>query len=421
MENYRILAKDCYQSSNTRTTGLNNNDLIIGPSGAGKTRSYVIPNILQCSESMIIADVKSCLLQEVGSVLEAEGYHVIHMDFKDLHHAYGYNPLDYIRYDRRRKKYSEQDILTIAATLVPSTPGDRDPYWNNAARMYMACLIAYVMECLPKKEHSLRYVKELYAQMAAGNFRKLLLQRKAEVPDSYAVQLFDLFCNNERAEKTEASIQAILGEKFNGLCLDGALRMYAAPKRIDFKALGREKTAVFLTISDTDRSMDRLISLFYTQALHALCDSADHDYPDHRLAVPVRFLLDDFATNAKIPDFDKLTSVIRSREISVSIILQSITQLNSLYGEYAGATILNNCDNCLYLGGQDVATARIMAEKANKAVSSILNMPISEAYLFTRGQSPRKVERYPLSAHMRYHCLPEAQAQRNDFLCAEAE
>lgn len=135
--------------------------------------------------------------------------------------------------------------------------------------------------------------------------------------------------------------------------------MFSCPQRIDFRSLGREKTAVFLTISDTDRSMDGLVNLFYTQALQTLCNSADKDYPDHRLPVPVRFILDDFATNVRIPDFDKIISVIRSREIYVSIILQSISQLSALYGSGESTTIINNCDNCLYLGGQDVEDCQV--------------------------------------------------------------
>jgi type IV secretion system protein VirD4 len=211
---------------------------------------------------------------------------------------------------------------------------------------------------------------------------------------------------------------AILGEKLNGLNFTSAVEMYSKEKRIDFKSLGREKIALFLTISDTDRSMDRLISLFYTQALHELCNSADMDYPNHRLKVPVRFILDDFATNAYIPNFDNITSVIRSREIYVSIILQSITQLKALYGDDRAKTIINNCDNCLYLGGQDVDTAQYMSVKANKSISTILNMDINDAYLFTRGTEPQKVEKYDIKEHERYNQLAESQTdlenQSND-------
>lgn len=407
MKNVRILAQDCYMSNDTWATGLNNNDLIIGPSGAGKTRGYVKPNILQCNESMIIADTKGSLIDEVGPVLRANGYKVILMDFKDLSRSYGYNPLEYIRYDRRRKRYVEQDIMTIAEALVPVT-SQREPFWEVAAKMYLTSLIAYVMECLPKREHTLKYVIDLFGEIHSGNFRRLLGELQAADPDSFAVRCFKLFEDTGKSEKTEASITGVLGEKLNGLGFDAAVKMYSARKRVRFQDLGREKTAVFLTISDTDRSMDRMVSLFYTQALHTLCDSADLDYPDHRLSVPVRFILDDFATNAVIPDFDNLTSVIRSREIYVSIILQSITQLHAIYGPDKATTIINNCDNCLYLGGQDITTARFMGEKANKTPFTILNMPLSEAYLFTRGTAPRKVKRFDLRSHPSYQLLPEA-------------
>ena len=406
---FRILARDRLMSNDTWMTGLNNNDLIVGPSGAGKTRGYVKPNILQCNESMIVADTKGSLIGEVGPVLEQNGYRLLHLNFKDLGSACGYNPLDYVHYDGRRRKYSEQNIMTVANALVP-VKTQKDPFWEEAARMYLASLIAYVLECLPKREHSLKYAVDLLCEMPTGNFRKLLNERKAVRPDSFAVQTFSLYQDNCKAEKMEASIIGILGEKLNGLNFDGAIKMFSRKDRIDFRAVGREKTAVFLTISDTDRSMDRLISLFYTQALHELCTSADADYPDHRLPVPVRFILDDFATNACIPDFHNITSVIRSREISVSIILQSITQLNALYGPANAEAIINNCDNCLYLGGQDVETARFMSVKANKTVDTILNMPLTDAWLFTRGQRPQKIEKFDLRSHEKYHLLPEAQA-----------
>lgn len=408
MKNCRILAQDCYMNNDTWVTGLNNNDLIIGPSGAGKTRGYVKPNIMQCNESMIIADTKGSLIDEVGPVLRANGYNIILMDFKNLHNAYGYNPLDYIRYDKKRKKYSEQDIMTIADTLVPIT-SQKEPFWEVAAKMYLTSLVSYVMECLPKREHTMKYVIDLFGEIHSGNFRKLMTELQAGNPNSFAVRTFKLFEDTGKSEKTEASITAVLGEKLNGLGFDAAIQMYSAKKRIDFAQLGREKTAVFLTISDTDRSMDRLVSLFYTQAMHSLCDSADLDYPDHRLPVPVRFILDDFATNAVIPDFHNLTSVIRSREIYVSIILQSITQLNAIYGQDNATTIINNCDNCLYLGGQDISTAWFMANKANKTPFSILNMPLSDAYLFSRGSMPKKVKRFDIRTHPNYVLLPEAK------------
>ena len=406
---YRILAKDCTINNDTWLTGINNNDLIIGPSGAGKTRGYVKPNIMQCNESMIIADTKGNLISEMSPILKKAGYKIIHMNFKNLSESYGYNPLDFIRFDDQTGKYNEQDIMTVANVIVPNARSRQEPFWEDAARMYLACSIAYVMEFLPKEEHSLEFVIDLISEMDSPNFKRLFDELKATEPDCLALKLQKLFKANGRAEKMHASILGVLSEKFNGLNFEAALKMYANENKIDFKKLGIEKTAVFLTISDTDRSMDRLVSLFYTQALQELVSSADSDYPDCRLPIPVRFILDDFATNAYIPDFDNIISVIRSREIYVSIILQSITQLNALYGSEKATTIINNCDNCLYLGGQDVTTADFMSIKANRTVNTILEMPLNESYLFTRGSKPKKVQKYDIKEHERYCELPECR------------
>lgn len=151
------------------------------------------------------------------------------------------------------------------------------------------------------------------------------------------------------------------------LPFDGPVHLYHLKNRVDFKALGREKTALFLTISDTDRSMDKLV----------------------------------------IPDFDKIISVIRSREIYMSLIIQSITQLYGLYGEHRGKTI-NNCDNCLYLGRQDVDTADFISVKTNKTRDKVLSMPLGDVWLFTRGQPAKQVRKYDLTRHPLYSELPEA-------------
>ncbi len=406
-DTYRILAKSVSANNNTHKTGVNNNDLIIGPSGAGKTRGYVKPNIMQCNESMIIADTKGNLHREMVPLLKANGYRTMLIDFADLGNSYGYNPLDFIRWNETQQRYCPQDIRTISDALIPVT-SQKEPFWEQAAKLYLNAVMGYVMECLPEREHNLKYVVDLFCEIATGRFRTLMNEMKMAQPDSFPVQNYRLFETLCQSEKTEASILGILGEKLNGLNDSEVFDLYNRADRIDFATLGREKTAVFLTISDTDRSMDRMVNLFYTQAIQCLCRSADRDYADSRLKVPVRLILDDFATNAVIPDFHNITSVIRSREISVSIILQSITQLEAIYGRENAATIANNCDNCLYLGGQDVDTAKYIGTKANLPASTVLNMCLNDAYLFTRGQRPRKVEKFDLKTHKNYSVLKEA-------------
>lgn len=403
---YRILADDIYMSNNTYETGLNNNDLIVGPSGAGKTRNYVKPNIMQCNDSLIIADTKGNLHAQLSPLLIEKGYNVLLIDYKNLANSCGYNPFDFIRYDSVRKKYCEQDIYTMATTIVPVL-SDRDPFWETAAKMYLTCLIAYTLECLPPDEHTLESVHKLLSILTNKTFDSLIFKLETDNPKSFAVRQYKSLRVNKDAEKMSTSIIAILFERINDLVLDDCIDMYTSEKKINFHELSTKKTALFLTVSDTDRSMDRLSSLFYQQSLQSLCNIADNN-PNNRLDIPVRFIFDDFATNTVLPDFDNIISVIRSRDIYVSIILQSITQLDSLYGESRAMTIINNCDNYLYLGGQDMKTAEHVAIKMNLPVTEVLNMPLQQAYLFTRGSLPRSVKKFDITKHKHYSLLPEA-------------
>ena len=415
----RILAQDRLISNNTRTTKLNNNDLIIGPTGAGKTRNYVKPNLLQYALeggcSLIIADTKGSLVEEVGPVMAAHGYKVINLDFINLmNNSVGYNPLDFVSYDPAQKGYSEQEILTISSALVPIET-KRDPFWEQSAQIFLSAFIGYALETLPPEEHTLEAVVQLYRNLSqpvcaeskstAGTILFQALGGKR--PDSAAWQNYQMASKIVPSEKTFASIEMFLTNKLASLSLRGAKRLYNLEERINFQTLCREKTAVFLTISDTDRSMDKLVNLFYTQALDQLVKTANTS-PGYRLPLPVRLILDDFAANVTIPDFDKTIAIIRSREISVSLIIQDINQLYSLYGVPRGNTIINNCDSQLYLGGQDVDTAQFISTKANKTKDTILNMPLDDAWLFVRGSVPAQVRKYDLTAHPLYGELPEA-------------
>lgn len=389
----RILARDIAVSNDTWVTGLNLNDLIVGGSGTGKTRGYVLPNVLQCNESMIIADTKGSVQAQVEPALRKNGYKIVNINLKDCFQSDGYNPLMYVRYDETRNKYNEQDIMTIAACII-SVEDSRDPFWELSARMYLESLLAYTLEALPVEEFNMHSVLRLFEEMNTGKLKRLFVELDEQCRSSFALSRYNLYKDTGRAEKMYESIRGILATNLSPLSFDGALAIFRNPNKIRFEALRQEKTAVFLTVSDTDRSMDKLANLFYTQALHTLCNSADCDYKDHRLPVPVRFILDDFAANVSIPNFDKMISVIRSRDISVSLILQSISQLEGMYGHAKAMTIINNCDHCLYLGGQDVETARYISVKANKSANTILNMPLDDAWLFARGQEPRQVRKF---------------------------
>lgn len=388
-ENHRVLAKGVYMTNDTRKSGINNNDLIIGPSGAGKTRGYVIPNILACDHSMIVSDTKGDLLKKLRPHLEEKGFKIIELDFKDLKNSpYGYNPFDYIRTDENGK-YNEQDIEQISEILAPTDGNKKDPYWDKAAKQFLSFMIAYVMETLPEDERNMVSVLEVYNLMRRtgpyGNpiMDPLMEKVKEAMPDSLAVKKYDLITGMGAADKHYASVMGILGEKLDTYAFDGMRSFINNEKRINFADIGREKTIVFLQVSDTDYSMERIINLFYTQALQKLCEAADSN-EDHRLDIPVRIILDDFAASVEVPDFDKTTSIIRSRDIYVSVTLQSLSQLKSHYGHDDATTIVNNCETILYLGGTDLDTANYISQRTNKTVDNIMNMPAGSAFLCQR-------------------------------------
>lgn len=404
--NYRILAEGKYINNNTWETGLNNNDLIVGVSGAGKTRSYVIPNILQCNGSMIVVDTKNQLCKNYSSQLKKRGYQVWNLNFSRMEKSpMGCNPLNYLG-------KSSQNIDMLAKAMCPIET-QKDPFWDHAAAMVLSVLISYVMEALPKEEQHLGSVARLQGLLNTTAFDFLMKEWETAHPDSYAAKKWHLFSDTKSADKTNASTNYILGEKLSSFLSPGCEKMYNNKKQIDFATMGYQKTALFINVSDSDRSADKMLNLFYTQALHELCEAADKN-KSGRLQVPVRFIMDDFASNAVIADFDKIISVIRSREIYVSLVVQSLTQLTSMYGEPKAMTIINNCDSCLYLGGQDVNTANYMSVKANKTSDTILNMPVGDAWLFVRGQKPQQVNKYNVKNHELYQEIFPEKVERID-------
>ena len=395
--NSRILAEDCYISNDTWKTGLNNNDLIVGVSGAGKTRSYVIPNILQAQESLIVVDCKNTLYKKYTEPLTHKGYKIWRLDLENPESSpVGYNPLSFIKTapdsaDSMALPYESQEIDGFCTYLCPMECNS-DPFWDYLTRLYMSVYVSYCLEALPKEEQTLTSIADL-ATLPTDDFEILIESLRKRYPDSLAATRWDLIKNNRKIPKSDACAKLMCGEKLSSFV--GLENLFSNKEQIDFQSMAKEKTILFINASDSDRSQDKLLNLLYSQALHELCDFAD-EQADSRLPIPVRLIFDDFAGTAKIPDFDKIISTIRSREIYVSLIVQSLSQLNAIYGTHEASTIINNCDNCLYLGGQDVDTADYISQKANRPLNQILNLPVGEAYLFTRGNGYKKVNKFDL-------------------------
>ncbi|MCR5212818.1 MAG: type IV secretory system conjugative DNA transfer family protein [Eubacterium sp.] len=393
---YRMLAKDFFVNNNSHITGLNNNDLIIGASGRGKTTGYVDPLISQKCGSMIISDTKNCLYDRHANELKQAGYKVLKIDFMGRTNSNHYNPFDFITYDKETNTYNNQDISTIAENLCPVKPDEKDPFWPRSAQIFLTALISFLLEATPDSDHTPEKLIELISECSNSKFTDSIFDElESESPNSFAVTRYKLFKTVSQAEKTYSCIMIVVATSIVGFDIKESRYIYSSKSDFDFTDLGKEKIALFLNVSDSDRSSDKIVNIFYSQAMNKIINYAD-SLPDHRLKVPVRFILDDFATNTVIPNFSKLISVIRSREISVSIILQSVSQLNENYTTYESNTIMANCDHMLFLGTPEVETAKYIGEKLNIPYYNVLNMALNTAYVFESGNTKGgiKVEKY---------------------------
>lgn len=402
----RVLAKGVEVSNDSHKTFLNGNDAVLGSSGSGKTTTYVMGNLTKLSGSYIIADTKGNLARKFGSKLRKAGYDVKVIDFVNLEKSVGYNPMDYIRrYDGGG--YSEQDVIKLAALLSPITDKD-DPYWQESARNLICAFIALALETEEPEDQNLATVGKYAAELGfltwdknknpINNSMRHLHERFEDAhkrnPRSLAWRKYNYYSDIQQSERTWACIINYTQKVMSSFDISAFDLMFTNEDKIDLAKPGKEKCAYFVNVSDSDRSLDTISNIFYTQLFQVLMSEADNN-KNSRLDVPVRIILDDFATNVYIPDFDKLISVIRSRDISVSLILQSLTQLDSLYGEYAARTILCSCDHILYLGGHDLETCKYISQLANAPLEYVIDMPLDRMYILTRGQKAVYAERMP--------------------------
>lgn len=393
-----VFTKHIAANTDSWQTGMNNNILVLGCSGSGKTRNHLKPNLMQCQGSYIVLDTKGSLYDEMGAYLALQGYKVDQLDFTTMGGTCGYDPLHQVRIENG--KPNQQDIIAIASAICPKEAQQSDPFWGLAAANYLSSYIAYVFEALPEREWSMASVIKLF-ESGTGKIQHLFNDLAMHNPDSYAASLFNRSKATCGAEKMHSSILGIIAANLLPFGFKGALDSYANPNRIDFSSFGREKRALFVTVDDIDHSLEGLTSLFIEQAFTRLCNSADRDYTEHRLPIPVRFILDDFA-NLNIPHIDDMLAVIRSREISATIICQTVSQLEARYGTAAANSIIGNCDRQLLLAVQDEATARYFSLRANKPAFALLETPANTWWYFERGKRGKQDGAYQLDQHPEY-------------------
>ena len=368
----------------------NKNILVIGGSGSGKTRFFCKPSLLQAHSSYVCTDPKGTLLPEIGTFLERKKYRIKCLNLINFRKSMKYNPLAYIR--------SEKDILKLVNALIMNTKGEgeksSEDFWVKAERLYYSALIGYIWyEATEEEKNFITLLDLINASEAREDDETyqspvdlLFSQLEEREPDHFAVKQYRKF--KMAAGKTLKSILISCGARLAPFDIK-ELRDLMEYDELELDTLGDSKTALFVILSDTDSTFNFVAALMYSQLFNLLCDKAD-DFYGGRLPVHVRLILDEFANIGQIPNFDKLIATIRSREISASIILQSQSQLKTIYKD-AADTIVGNCDSTLFLGGKEKSTLKEISELLGKETIDLYNQSENRGSQVSHGLSYQKL------------------------------
>ncbi len=423
----------------------NKNVIVIGGSGSGKTRFYVKPNLMQMAPnvSYVVTDPKGTIIIECGKMLVDGGYKIKVLNTINFKKSMHYNPFHYIR--------SEKDILKLVNTIIANTKGEgeksTEDFWVKAERLLYCALIGYIYYEAPEEEQNfstlLEFINASETREDDEEFKnavdELFEDLEKENPEHFAVRQYKKF--KLSAGKTAKSILISCGARLAPFDIQ-ELRDLMAYDELELDQLGEEQTAMFVIISDTDDTFNFVVAIMYSQLFNLLCDKADDEH-NGRLPVHVRLLLDEFSNIGQIPKFDKLIATIRSREISASIILQSQSQLKTIYRD-AAETITGNCDTMLFLGGKESSTLKEISETLGKETIDLYNtsdtrgqsrsyglnyqktgkelmsrdelavMDGSKCILQLRGVRPFLSDKYDITKHKRYKELADYN-KKNEF------
>ena len=368
----------------------NKNVIVIGGSGSGKTRFFVKPNLMQMHSSYVVTDPKGTVINEVGKLLAANGYQIKVLNTINFKKSMHYNPFAYIR--------SEKDILKLVNTIIANTKGDgeksSEDFWVKAERLLYTALIGYIYYEAPQAEKNFNTLLEMINSSEAkeddedfeSDVDKMFKRLQKRDPEHFAVKQYQK-CKLA-AGKTLKSILISCGARLAPFDIK-ELRDLMAYDELDLDRVGDIPTALFLIMSDTDTTFNFVIAILQSQLFNLLCDKADDVYGG-RLPVHVRCILDEFANIGQIPNFDKLIATIRSREISASIILQSQSQLKTIYKE-AADTIVGNCDTTLFLGGKEKSTLKEISELLGKETIDSFNTSENRGTQISHGLNYQKL------------------------------
>ena len=361
----KLLSQNVRIGLNGKIHRRNLNTIVIGGSGAGKTRFYCKPNIMQCNTSFVVLDPKGEILRSEGYMLEKEGYVIKVIDLIDMPKSHGYNPFHYIQ--------SDKDILKLITNLIrnttPKGSQSMDPFWEKSETALLEALMLYLYHYAPEDEQNFTMVMEMltYAEVKEDDeeyespLDELFYSLRKTDPQSLALKQYEIYRSG--ATKTIQSILISVGVRLAAFNLDSMASLTRFDE-LELDKIGERKTALFAVIPDNDSTFNFLVGMLYTQLFQMLYYQADYVYGGE-LPIPVHFLMDEFANVALPDEFDKLLSTMRSRQIFVSIILQNLAQIKTLFKD-SWESIVGNCDELYYLGGNEQSTHKFISEYLGK-------------------------------------------------------
>lgn len=385
-----------------KKTGVNANELIVGSTGSGKSMSNAYSRLLHTFNSSVVVPVaKRRLKEHFMSLFRQRGYHTIDLDMTCPERCREkYDPMLYIKSDR--------DVVEMARNLLNAGTGSdamrfEDPYWNDAATSMLAAEMSMVRMKAEKEKRKVSFAeviqfhRSIVTDYSSGIVTTSVdekFKRASRLnPGNQASELWKTVQNV--ASKTFSCVYSIVNGALDKVFSEDMMKMLKKDQCIDFTMLGRKKTALFITISPMDLCMQNYMNIMYADMFRILFAEAEQR-KSGRLIVPVHIICDDFAVTGRINGFDKYMSIFRSAGISVSLLLQSETQLAQMYGEMAATTIINNCDTYVFHGANDIRTCEHIAMRLNRPLSEVMSMPIGKVVVFRRGCAPRMAERYKI-------------------------
>ena len=419
----------------------NLNTLVVGGSGSGKSRFYAKVNLLQANTSFFVLDCKGELLRDTGALFEKEGYEIRVLDLLNMEKSHCFNPFAYLENDNDIQKL----ISILFKATTPKSSGNQDPFWDMTAGMLLSALIFYLKYEAPEEEQNFAMALEM---LRAGEVREEDEGYKSaldelfdylEMEDPYHIAVKYYRDYQKSAGKTAKSIQITLASKLEKFNLS-SVEALTATDEMDIASIGEKKVALFALISDNDPSFNFLVSMLYGLTFETLFNLADRKYQG-ALPVHVHFLMDEFA-NVSLPDsFENKLSTMRSRNISASVIIQNISQLKALF-EKQWESIIGNCDEFLYLGGNEPSTLKTIVEyylgketidtntygkssgrggsystnyqKAGRELmdaSELRMLDNKKALLFIRGEPPLKDFKYDILNHPNVKHTPDGEGE----------